>query len=604
MKKNRFSRWPTTQLFPLCVLVLAVSGWDLAAETFAVMNVNDSGLGSFRQAINDANANPGPDRIEFNIPPPGPYSIKVFSQLPFITDPVVIDATTQPGFVGTPIVELSGALAGLNVSGILLLTSNSTVKGFVINSFSNGSGIEIHAGNNVIEGNYIGLDRTGTRALGNTYDGILVQSASSNRIGGVTAASRNVISGNTLSGVELHFGRGNLVQGNYIGTDVFGTNQLGNINPGVYISFSSGNIIGGASPGAGNVISGNSYAGIYIDGSSSTGNLVAGNFIGTDAQGLRTIPNQVAGVALDDAAGNNTIGGANPGSRNVISGNTSEGVRIIGNSAGNRVQGNYIGVDGVGVSPLSNALSGVLILGGFNNTVGGTNAGTPNVIAFNGAAGVAVKSGTGNAIQGNDIFSNAALGIELGATGVTTNDVGDVDFGPNNLQNFPGLTSVTNNGTNTIIQGSLNAASNTTFVIEFFANDAPDISGYGQGQFFLGSSNVVTGSNSNATFTVSLPTNVAVSQFISATATDPAGNTSEFSAVLPVGPPVLKFGRFGPSMVLSWSRAFSGFHLEKAPDLAANGWLSVTPAPAIVNGAYTVTNSLLSATNFYHLKKP
>src|SRR5882724_4279089 len=146
--------------------MLLLPAWA-AGMTFLVTTTADSGPGSLRQAIMDANANPGVDTINFNIPPGGVQTITPLSQLPSISlfGPTIIDGTTQPGYAGTPLVEINGATAG-SVSGLIIRGTGNTVRGLVINRFA-GTGIFLDSSGNTIEGNYIGTDPTGTIALGN-----------------------------------------------------------------------------------------------------------------------------------------------------------------------------------------------------------------------------------------------------------------------------------------------------------------------------------------------------------------------------------------------------------------------------------------------------
>ncbi len=196
------------------------------------------------------------------------------------------------------------------------------------------------------------------------------------------------------------------------------------------------------------------------------------------------------------------------------------------------VQGNFIGTDVNGTAALGNSSAGVYVFGASNNTIGGILSGEPDTIAFNGAGGVVVNGGTGNGILSNSIFANIGLGIDLGDDGVTLNDTGDGDSGSNNLQNFPVLTSLTIASGNTTIDGSLNSAANTAFRVEFFASETADPSGNGEGQTFLGSKDVTTDGSGNAAFTAVLPVLSPAGQaVITATATDPNNNTSEFSPV-------------------------------------------------------------------------
>src|SRR5882672_5453171 len=179
---------------------------DRLVPSLLVTNTNDSGLGSLRQAILEANDNPGPDLITFNIGGGGVQTITPLSALPDITDPVTIDGTTQPGFAGTPIIELDGASAGTGVTGLTITAGNSTVEGLVINRFSI-DGIDLltsGATDNLVEGNYIGTDISGTKSLGNKSNGVVIwTNASGNTVGGTSSATRNIISGNNaLAGFE------------------------------------------------------------------------------------------------------------------------------------------------------------------------------------------------------------------------------------------------------------------------------------------------------------------------------------------------------------------------------------------------------------------
>jgi titin len=234
----------------------------------------------------------------------------------------------------------------------------------------------------------------------------------------------------------------------------------------------------------------------------------------------------------------NTVGGTTTSARNTISGN------VIGLNIGrsnNVVQGNFIGVDSSGTQPLGNTIIGIDISGDVtnianNNLIGGTVSGAGNIIAYNGSPGIGIQgipgTATGNAILGNRIFANATLGIDLAPENLSPNDSGDSDTGPNNLQNFPVLTSASllNNGLT--VGGTLNSTPNTSFRIEFFANPTCDSSGNGEGQSYLGFTNMLTDTSGNLSFSTELPA-VSAGQFISATATDANNNTSEFSACVP-----------------------------------------------------------------------
>lgn len=454
------------------------------ANTFNVSSSGDNGgvdpapngdTGTLRQAIVDSNATVGADTITFSIGT-GQQTINVLSALPDITEAVTIDGTTQPGFAGTPLIELNGG--NLNLDGLTITAAGCTIRGLVVNRFDGSGGIVIQgagATGTLIEGNFIGTNNAGIDALPNGGDGVFISGAPNTVVGGTTAAARNLISGNGNDAIN-HQGvnsSGTLIQGNFMGTDVTGTSAVPNNNSAVFFFNSSNNIIGGTAPGAGNVISGtNGGDGVSFDSSTTNGNMVQGNFIGTNAAGTAALGNGEWGV-------------------NILASGTA---------------------------------------------VGGTAAGAGNRIAFNVLDGVIVASGVANAIVilSNSIFSNGELGIDLSPDGVTPNDLGDGDSGPNNLQNFPEITSAMSSGTNTTIQGTLNSAASTDFTIEFFANPACDPSGNGEGETFLGSTLVTTNGSGNANINVILASATSLGEAVTATATDPSGNTSEFSQCVTV----------------------------------------------------------------------
>jgi CSLREA domain-containing protein len=753
---------------------------------------------TLRAAIQEANANPGVDTINFDIPGEGPYTISPSYGFDFIFDPVTIDATTQPGFSGTPLIELEGSNAGPDAFGLVIFAGSSTVRGLAINRFTlTGIDLDVNGGNtiqgnyigtditgtidlgngvngiaisqgsgsnliggtaagtgnlisgngevgiiivdpgsngnvmqgnfigtdvtgsvdlgnssvgviigagasdnvvggtqastrniisgndsagvhidtasstgNLVQGNYIGTDITGTLALGNVYEGVFIGGGTSkngvggaeagagnlisgnngngvtiadsgttgnmvqgnyigtditgtvalgnsdkgvlvvagavdnliggtftgagniisgngdfgvligydgtsgnqvqgnfigtdihgivgianasggigifgptsdNLIGGTTAAARNIISGNGNTGVTIccDGATRNLVKGNFIGTDVSGTLSLGNAGDGVSIYQSADNTIGGIEAGAGNLISGNQAHGVGIYDVGTTGNLVQGNYIGTDVTGMSAVGNSLDGVVICcGGASGNTVGGTAPGARNLISGNDGSGIGIYDNTTANVVQGNLIGTDATGIGNLGNSGNGIGMAGGpTNNTIGGATNGARNTIAFNGANGVSLTSdaGTGNLISSNSIYANGGLGIDLSEDGVTQNDFLDADSGPNNLQNFPVIIMTAETWKKgALIQGALLTAGNTTLRLEFFSSDTCDASGYGEGQTYLGFTEVKANPTGLAKFKFTSQTSLSNGEFITATATDPANNTSEFSRCMQV----------------------------------------------------------------------
>jgi hypothetical protein len=500
--------------------------------TFTVTNTNDSGAGSLRQAILDANARTGTfDTIAFNIPGAAPHSIAPTSPLPVINDPVTIDGTTQPGYAGAPVVELDGTSASGGANGLWLLTDGSVIRGLVINRFgtngaaggAGGAGIVLQGRNNVVYGNYIGTDVTGTQPRPNRMDGIWIDS-SGNRIGWV---GRNVISGNGRYGIVLSSGNasGTTIQQNYIGVDATGMIAVPNAGGGIVVESASNSIGDGAVLSSGNVISGNLGSGVVLSGAGATNNNVDANLIGVNRLGTAVVGNQVDGVQISGGR-NNRVGGTTAATPNVIGGNGRAGVFIDGNgSTGNVVIGNFIGTNSGGTLDLGNVVDGITINNAPNTTIGGTQAGAGNLIAGNDRNGVTVQGtfAVGVGILNNRIHSNAALGIDLAANGVTPNDAGDADTGANNLQNFPVLTGVAGG-----VEGTLNSTANSSFTIQFFGNAACDPSGNGEGQTLLGQTTVTA----NAGGTASIPMFAAsAGQIVTATATNTStGDTSEFSA--------------------------------------------------------------------------
>ncbi len=438
----------------------------------------------------------------------------------------------QGNFIGTNAAGTSDIRNGL--SGIAISSSpfvNNVIGGTAPGAGNlisgNHRGISANGPGTIIQGNLIGTDVTGTQKIPNG-NGIEVGGVNI-LIGGLSPAARNIISGNDGNGVQFG-GDGSKLQGNYIGTDITGTLPLGNGSSGVTAGTNA--LIGGTVPEARNVIAANTFSNVSIGSFTlEPGSIVQGNYIGTDVTGTRALGNTQVGISV--SGDNHTIGGVVAGARNVISGHLigiQFGALTSSVSQGNTIQGNFIGLNALGTGPLPNTLRGVDFANGMNNTLGGTQNGAANKIAFNGGPGVSVIDGTGNAIRGNAIFSNAGLGIDLGTPGVTANDATDSDIGPNNLQNFPVLTSVISLGNSTTIQGSLKSTPNTAFQIDFYSNAALDASGHGEGGLFFNTTSVNTDGNGNATINVTFPAALGAGRIVTATATDANGNTSEFSA--------------------------------------------------------------------------
>jgi len=543
-----------------------------------------------------------------------------------------------------------------NSNSNVLGGSNSTDRNLISGNSSTGIEIDGSDGNgssNLIQGNYIGTNIAGTSAVSNGDDGIFLGTPN-NTVGGTTTATRNLISGNQLTGVDIQFfASANKVQGNYIGTNIDGTSAISN-EFGIFISDSANNIVGGAMISARNLISGNAVDGILIDGQESSANLVQGNYIGTNATGTVALANGARGIDVQSSS-NNTLGGLTtvPGTPpgNLISGNNSSGINIGGsNIAGgegpasnNAIQGNCIGTNAAGTTAIPNAVNppgrspfiialqgGVRLAGTIDNPVGGFSENARNVIsgnkgygisvsvflenlegmiffgdkgtiiqgnyigtdisgasalgndksgilldagtvlnriessriAFNGESGVSlpnksaeIKDTTGNAIIDNQIYSNRILGIDIGNDGLPDiNDDRDLDTGPNDKQNYPVLLSTSSLAGGFItegklgaavtftINGTLNSTPNGTFILQFYFGSNCS----GSGHQFTGAIpiaiqptiQVATDGNGNApfSFTFDFPAQFS-SGFVNAVATDSTGNTSEFSQCIGVTNP-------------------------------------------------------------------
>lgn len=461
----------------------------VSAATLTVTNTDDAGPGSLRQAIADANVAQG-STITFAIGS-GFRTIRPLSPLPALLRGT-IDGTTQPGYAGTPLIAIDGSLLPPLSQG--LAAFDSTLTGLLVTSCPY-FGIEL-SGNSKLTRSFIGTDPTGTSARGNVV------------------------------GVE--------VDGSFQGTTV----------------------IGGLLPGEGNVISGNTAYGVFVQGGAVA---IIGNRIGTDVTGLAAIPNQT-GIELDYSTpyGGSppfTIGGTSPGAGNLISGNSEAGIAVF-YSTDVLIQGNVIGPDASGGVGLGSQRAGVTTTQSTRVTVGGS-ATAANVIAFHSLAGVGIEGGSSRiTISRNSIFANA-FGIDLdfvrnNPDRITPNDSQDPDTGPNLLQNFPILTSASSVAGGIALAGTLNSEPNSTFTIELFASTACNASGYGEGLAFLGAVGVTTNSAGDASFVATFPTTLMPGAVVTATATDAFGDTSEFSPCLPANvPPVpLAFHSLPPCRVL------------------------------------------------------
>jgi titin len=481
----------------------------------------------------------------------------------YISDPNTSDNIVAGNFIGT---DLTGSVAlGNGDTGVGLWsgTFSNLVAGNLLSANTNYGVAMGGADDNIVCSNLIGTDISGTNTtgaggtnlMGNGTAGIGIWGgATNNFVGGLNPGDANVLSGNGTYGVYISDAgtANNFIQGNFIGTDRHGTNGLPNGVCGIGVwSSASGNLIGGTTPAAANILSGNRTYGVVIGGPGADENTVQGNFIGTDLSGTHALANGFAGLAIWGASLTNLVGGPAPGAANVISGNGFYGVFISDtNTSGNLVAGNFIGTDSTGTNAVANGAAGVEIQQGASaNEIGGVTTGYGNVIAFNGGPGVLIDDpGTTNdSFQGNSIFGNLALGIDLNNDGVTPDHLGFL-AGPNDLQNYPVITNATATGNSMLIGGTLNSLPNQTYTVDFYRNPMADASGYGQGQFYLGSVTVTTDGSGNGAFAYTNSSANNVGQFISATATSAGGDTSEFSADVLVSNVTTPSATFNPSL--------------------------------------------------------
>jgi hypothetical protein len=480
-----------------------------AAAECLVTSTGDAGPGTLRWCLENAVAG---NTIAFDVavfPPASPVTICLSSGLPWITtDHLTVDASdagvildgsglsSGDGFVifgadgvkiqGLQIVHfprlgvgIGGGARNTVIGGDRFTGSGPLGQGNLISGngllgvWFEGTGTM----RNTVHGNYIGTDVFGTAALGNAFDGVAMgYGASDNTIGGITTGTFNLISSNGDDGVHLQDRdtTGNQILGNLIGTDVSGTTALGNLGNGVLVGFeASNNIIGGSASGAGNLISGNKGdAGVKIMGSGTTGNVVLGNYIGTDISGTVPLANIEHGVVVYDMASNNIVGGSTSGARNLISGNGEIGIVIayVG-ASGNQVLGNYIGTDASGTMSIPNYRGVVIFEGPTGNTIGGSSLNARNRIIGNTEVGVRMEGSgtTDNTVAHNVVSGNGEDGIVIrNATGnqVLGNYIGTDPTGTFPLGNLRcGI--VLDEASNNIIGGATSGAGNLISGNEF-----------------------------------------------------------------------------------------------------------------------------------------
>ncbi|TXT26914.1 MAG: repeat-containing protein, partial [Planctomycetota bacterium] len=461
----------------------------------------------------------------------------------------------------SPVLDVGNEQGGIliqNAADTLIgnLTQLRGTNGGNLISGNLGYGIHIQgsgASNTRIQGNLIGTNASGFEALPNGRDGVFIDNAPDNVVGGTQTGAHNLISGNGGgefsaffndnkfgSGVRIQgtSATGNKVQGNFIGPNLAGTTNIlivprlgdwrngGNTGEGVAIINASGNLIGGASPEAHNVISGNA-GGVLVQGDTefARDNIIQGNFIGTDVTGTLELMKAVNSFGVSTHV---------PGNRNFgISLYRDQGTVVGGESLG---EGNVIANSGISNNPDDKpedllGRHGILMRGSQDARVIG------NIIRKSTDRGVIVDGSIygpetvfGNTIRLNSIYDNATLGIDLGGDGIDQNDPRDADSGVNGRQNAPAITRILPDpnlpDSFKTLEGELLGPPEKTFTIDFYANTTADDSGFGEGETYLRSIEVTTNEQGVATFSELF---LVSETFIAATATDENGNTSEFS---------------------------------------------------------------------------
>jgi len=452
-----------------------------------------------------------------------------------IYSPFASNNMLSGNLIGT---DASGSTALPNQVGISIDGSANNIVGGTLSGEGNlvsgntGEGIYIAnttATGNVIQGNRVGTNMQGILSLANSI-GIQIVNAVNTLIGGSPTGSGNVISGNSNSGIFLNGSTsGTQIQGNLIGTDITGSNRLGN-QDGIFVA-SPNNWIGGTSVSTRNVISGNTAYGVLLIDVGTTGNTVSGNFIGTDFSGTNSLGNGADGVAILSGAASNTIGGNLSGSGNIISGNGSNGILISNIGTDNNiVTGNYVGIDVTGTLPVPNLGVGINIdIGASANQIGGTSGSAGNLISENAKEGVVILSGKNNALLDNRIYGNGSLNIDLNGDGVSVNSGRLNPTQANNGMNSPVITSAVVSANSLIVRGYIGTAPGQSI----FGNSRVELFLSGGNSFGISEASAFLGyltadANGNFAGTISV-SGLKIGENITATATDQQGDTSELA---------------------------------------------------------------------------
>ena len=385
------------------------------AATFTVSNLNNSGVGSFRQAIISANGTTGADIINFSVS----GTIAITGGLPGFSDIVTIDGSTAPGYVacGAPVISLDGGGGSANGMQFFAGASGSSIIALNVRNFQF-NGIQfIGSSNNTVRGCYIGTDASRNVASSNGQNGVQIEGGGTNNmIGGSGPCDGNVIAGNNGTGIAIITTTNTTIAGNNIGVGANGTSAVGNSGNGIYMFSGTNTVIGGTGPNDGNVIGNQNFVGIIVD-NGSNNTRVEGNFIGTNAAGTAAMGNGESAVLVINSAAV-SIGGATAAHRNILSGSITGFGAFLINSDDAIIQNNYIGTDITGTQPIPNDSGGVYLQDGTSRAqVGGTGVG--NIIAFNDGHGVGLPFANVDQalISENSMFCNTGKGIDLGGLG-------------------------------------------------------------------------------------------------------------------------------------------------------------------------------------------
>jgi IPT/TIG domain len=530
-----------TRLLGLALLVFAAG--RLAAATYTVTNTSDSGAGSLRQAITDANSNPGADTIVFNIPGSGVHTIVLTTWLPNATDVLTVDGYTQPGSSPNTLPLSQGTNAVLNVEingGAITLApcwsyqaDGGRIQGVVINHCVQGAIYTI--GSLTLTGNFLGTSPAGTPTNAGPMQefGVMALGTLGSQppitviVGGPAPSDRNLISGNG-DGVYLQYNVAGKVQGNLIGTDATVSYAITN-GLGVFCTSPVGVQIGGPGANEGNVIGGS-----ISDGFAGRFSVFQGNFVGTNPSETANLGNLGSGIAIDTSVvipPTGILGGMGPGEGNVIAHNGGGGI-------------------------------------------------------FDDPAGLLMSGSAGRiTARGNRFYDNRPVAIALGLDPPHPADPGDGDVGPNGSQNAPVITGI-DYGPPTVAHAVLSSTPSMTFDVDFYANTScvsfPVVDA--EGEQLVGSVQATTDATGVVTIDFPLPSPLAPGQGVSALATDPLGNTSEFAQtiLLTTSP------RSGPAAG-GGAVTISGQLLEAGATVAVGG---LAPSNAVVTPPYTITANM------------